>query len=354
MAVKGNKGEWSELYAFLKILSDKVLYSADENLTLIPQAFIKVLKVIRQERSDFVYEIDHINNQIIIKEHDHSVLAIPIIKISSKLSNILKKIQRGGDGSKGAFEIGEAEELMDELHTKKLKSAANKKADVYVTIDDQVTGTQPTKGFSIKSQIGGMSTLLNASGSTNFEFKIVKGRDQMIIVGPRPLIGLGDILASDETLEYVTMSNDTFQTNLMMIDSQMPLIVAEMIKGYYLGWGKEIAALTEYIKKINPLKSKSAHFYEYKIQELLRAVAFGMQPAKLWKGDYETHGGYIIVKQNGELACYHTYDRDSFGKFLYQNTRLETPSTSRHQFGEIFFQNGIKHIKLNLQIRFTT
>ena len=43
MTLKGNKGEWSELYALLKILSDKVLYSADENLALTDKVLLKCL-----------------------------------------------------------------------------------------------------------------------------------------------------------------------------------------------------------------------------------------------------------------------------------------------------------------------
>lgn len=350
---KGNKGEWSELYALLKILSDKVLYSADENLTLIPKAFIKVLNVKLEEKANLIYEIDHINDRIIVKEQNNILAAIPIIKISSKLSNILKKIKIGS-ASKGSFELAEAQELMSEIHAKKIRSASTVKADMYVTYEDQATGTQPTEGFSVKSQIGGMSTLLNASGATNFEFQIIDIPDHRKI-SKKPLINLENILASNQTLEFVGISNPDFQENLEMIDSYMPLIVAEMVKGYYLGFGKDVPELIEYIKSINPLKkSKTSHFYEHKIQELLRAIAFGMQPAKLWTGDYEAHGGYIIVKENGELACYHTYDRDRFGKFLYLNTRFETPSLSRHRFGKIEHRNGSKFIKLNLQIRFTS
>jgi len=52
MALTGNKGEWSELYDFLKILSEKKIYSADESLTLLPGSFLKVLSVIRKEGKD--------------------------------------------------------------------------------------------------------------------------------------------------------------------------------------------------------------------------------------------------------------------------------------------------------------
>jgi HpaII restriction endonuclease. len=33
MKLRGNKGEWSEIYTFLKLLADGKLYAADENLT---------------------------------------------------------------------------------------------------------------------------------------------------------------------------------------------------------------------------------------------------------------------------------------------------------------------------------
>lgn len=351
MSIKGNKGEWSEFYAFLKILSDKVLYSADENLVLIPNSFIKVLDVIRREKNDIFYSIDREQNQIFVKQKDEILAIIPIINISSKLSNVLQKIKTGSN-AKGAFEVPEAEILMQKLYTDRLKSGSSQKADILLKIDDPITGTHPIKGFSIKSRIGGMSTLLNASSATNFEFKIVSDNNTKKN-NKRPLIGLSNILTDQDRLEFVSIPNSNFSKNLKMIDSFMPQILAEMVKAYYFGYGKDVKSLTEYIKKIDPLKlGEQQYFYEYKIQQLLRAVAFGMQPTKLWKGQYEAHGGYIIVKESGELACYHTYDRDSFGKFLYLNTRLETPSLSRHKFGTIYEADDSKFIKLNLQIRF--
>ena len=32
MALRGNKGEWSEAYAFIKLLGEGKVYAADENL----------------------------------------------------------------------------------------------------------------------------------------------------------------------------------------------------------------------------------------------------------------------------------------------------------------------------------
>jgi len=39
MAMKANKGEWSEFYAFLKILEDKKVFAADKNLEIIPDKY---------------------------------------------------------------------------------------------------------------------------------------------------------------------------------------------------------------------------------------------------------------------------------------------------------------------------
>lgn len=352
MSLTANKGEWSELYAFFKILSQKRLYSADESLALIPNSFLKVLSIIRKEgKEDLSYDIDEEKDQIIVKKGDEILSVIPIYKINSKLSIILEKIRKGGE-SKGAFNLPEAEQTMEDLHCTKIGSPASSKTDISLKIEDPNTGTQPIRGFSVKSKIGGLSTLLNASGVTNFEFEVIKAdkhREKHI----KPMIGLNDILAEDETLKFNEIPNKIFRRNLTMIDSNMPEIMAEIVKGYYLGSGSSLKDLTNYIQSQDPLDmGDHEHFYEYKIQELLLAVAFGMQPSKPWTGSYETHGGYIIVKENGELACYHVYDRDKFKKFLYYNTKLETPSSSRHGFGQIYERDGRKFILLNLQIRF--
>jgi len=78
----------------------------------------------------------------------------------------------------------------------------------------------------------------------------------------------------------------------------------------------------------------------------------GMMPNSDWDGLLQAHGGYIIVKEDGEIVCYHVYNQDEFQSYLFNNTRMETPSTSRHGFGEIYEQGKEYYIKLNLQIRF--
>lgn len=49
MALTGNKGEWSEIYVFLRLLDTGRLDVADENLNAIPNEFYRILEIIRKE-----------------------------------------------------------------------------------------------------------------------------------------------------------------------------------------------------------------------------------------------------------------------------------------------------------------
>ncbi|MFY1027322.1 HpaII family restriction endonuclease [Actinobacillus seminis] len=45
-------------------------------------------------------------------------------------------------------------------------------------------------------------------------------------------------------------------------------------------------------------------------------------------------------------------NRNYFEEYLLKNTKYKTASTSRHDFGEVYSENGEDFIKLNLQVRF--
>jgi len=72
----------------------------------------------------------------------------------------------------------------------------------------------------------------------------------------------------------------------------------------------------------------------------------------VWSGKYDATGGCLIVKDSGDILCYHIYDRNEFEDYLLSNTKLETASSSRHDFGKIYKDRDDFYINLNLQIRF--
>ena len=63
-------------------------------------------------------------------------------------------------------------------------------------------------------------------------------------------------------------------------------------------------------------------------------------------------GSTVVVKDDGQLVCYHLYNEDAFKDYLFNNTKFDTPSSTRHNFGTIYKHNGGLFINLNLHIRF--
>jgi type II restriction enzyme len=144
--------------------------------------------------------------------------------------------------------------------------------------------------------------------------------------------------------------------NLILIDSLLPTILSDCLLKYYSLGVSDMRLLISELEKNNPLKYDSQYshkFYEYKLKRFLTDVALGMVPSKVWYGQYDANGGYIIVKSSGEILCYHIYDKNQFEEYLVKNTKLDTASSTRHEFGKIYQDEvGSKFIKLNLQVRF--
>ena len=157
------------------------------------------------------------------------------------------------------------------------------------------------------------------------------------------------------TLKFVSTEKRMFGNNLTLVDSCLPQLVAEIVRTFYSTTSSRVSDLVEMIEGINPLKydlSENHPFYSYKVKHFLTDVALGLMPATAWTGMLDATGGYLVVKEDGEILCYHIYNRNEFEDYLYNNSKLETASSSRHDFGNVYRKNGKLYFKLNLQIRF--
>jgi type II restriction enzyme len=353
----GNKGEWSEIYALFKLLGDKNLFAGDADLKRIENLFYPIIKIIRNETGgNYEYAID---GDLVVISGDREKLRIPISKFSEQAVKLLSKIK----DSTGAFNIPETEAFMRTVNCGSIKARSTTKSDIRIVIHDQRINQTADLGFSIKSQLGGDSTLLNAGKTTNFVYQIIdfKGSsgDIEIInaIDTRSKIKdrLEEVKKLGGDLRFLSLEQDIFKNNLVLIDSLLPNILAEIIKTFFTSSLSTIHALTEEISSKNPLgyDTQFLHsFYEYKIKRFLTDVALGMMPSKVWGGLYDATGGYLVVKEDGEILCYHIYNRNQFEDYLYFNTKLETASSSRHEFGVLYLDYGQLKMKLNLQIRF--
>lgn len=117
---------------------------------------------------------------------------------------------------------------------------------------------------------------------------------------------------------------------------------------------KSLEALTAHLANINPMHYDLTHpspFYTYKIKHLLTTIALGLMPATPWQGIYDANGGLLVVKQDGEILCYHFYERNRFENYLFRNAYLERASSTRHNYARLERHDNKLLFKLNLQIR---
>lgn len=155
-------------------------------------------------------------------------------------------------------------------------------------------------------------------------------------------------------INFYKMCDETFKSNLQVIDTKMPEIMAGILLKYYKTKLTKVNELTAALAAENPcdFSSDKHKFYEYKIKRFLVDAALGMTPASIWNGEYDATGGYIIVKEDGEILCYHLYNYNEFKNYLFQNTVLDSPSSSRHKYGQIIKKDNQLFIKFNLLVRF--
>ncbi|MDD2243889.1 MAG: HpaII family restriction endonuclease [Dysgonamonadaceae bacterium] len=355
----GNKGEWSEIYVFLKLLADGRLDAADANLNVIPNIYYPIIKILRQENNK---ELEYcIKDEIrVFDENKNELIHIPVIEFINN-SKLLFSYLRSSQGRSFAFE--DIEDFLNSIKIFTLSATSTDKSDINLVVHDLKTGLEPKLGFSIKSMIGKDATLFNAGSTTNFIYEII-GNDQIVIdeinaIQTKPKIAnrIQKIRENGCSICFRNIQSDTLQLNLQLIDSDLPKILAELIILKYTSPGdSSIALLVNQLTINNPLNfnlSQGHPFYEYKIKNFLTDSALGMTPAAKWNGNYDATGGLIIVKENGDLVCYHIYNHNEFQDYLFNNTRLEQASTSRYGFGDLYQENGKLFIKLNLQVRFS-
>lgn len=354
----GNKGEWSEVYALFKVLGDTKVFAGDANLNKVEELFYPIIKIIRHESGgNFEYEI---SGDLVIISGGKEQLRVPVKTFIDQSAILLTQIKNSTGAS---FSIPEIEAFMTSVNCQSLKAKSTSKTDIRIVIHDQKINQTAELGFSIKSQLGSEATILNAGKTTNFIFKIEGAKldsneiETINAIDSRSKIKdrIETIKSKGGMLEFNTLEQDVFKNNLVLIDSLLPNILADVIKTFYTSNLSSTIDLTNEITKSNPLNydTQFSHtFYEYKIKRFLTDVALGMTPSKVWSGIYDATGGYLVVKENGDVLCYHIYNRNQFEDYLFTNTKLETASSSRHDFGKIYDINGQQYFKLNLQIRF--
>ena len=354
--IKGNKGEWSELYVLLRLLAYGKIYAADDKVKKIENVYFPILKIMREEvkGKKLEYRIEN-NEDVEIYNNDIKIKSVSREQLKKEADNLYNEIVNMKSRS---FEIEHTEKFANDIECYRLAAPSSDKTDITMQIHDIHTGFEPICGFSIKSELGSAPTLLNASGATNFAFEVEGISDEQMeqineLNNPKSkIMDRMEQIFSLGTVKYSKPLNEKFANNLMLIDSRMEEIIAQVLICYYRDNISDCREIINKLEEENPLRFPKKGFYEFKFKKFLCSVALGMMPSKEWDGHDEANGGYIIVSSDGDVLAYHIYNRDYFEKYLLDNTKLERGSTSRHGFASLYKEDDKIYMNLNLQVRF--
>ena len=379
--LKGNKGEWSELYVLVSLLADGKLYQSDYDLNKDFENIYDVIKAYKEE-TDYNLEFDR-NNKIIISKlegEEKTLLTTYSIDELKKLSEILYNGIANGKGQ--TFPIIEANNFIDSASINKLKAKATVKADIKLKIYDHRLAKETDLGFSIKSLLGGNSTLFNTGVGNNFIYQIENKLPISISdfnsTTYKPSGGISKITHRLRELEsygsqisYKNIQSKQLWKNLKMIDGDLPDILAWALYYRWINRESSLKKVADILEEKDPLnfydnQPDKQKLYEYKLKRFLTESAMGMTSETAWLGEYDSFGGVIIAKNDGDIVCFHIYDFNLFRNYLLNNTMFEQPSTGedslnpgnprskgkRYFYGWLFEENEELNFKINLQIRF--
>jgi len=353
-----NKGEWTELLVFVKLLAEQKLYLSDKDLNKKVDSFNLKKVTTRNLDLDF-YIIDkstiQSKNSVTNKKNKIDIAEL----LSEKnLSSIKDSIINGSK----TFPIPEFAVIQKTLGFDVVKGGtSNQKSDIVLDIQNDEFDKQ-NEGFGIKSYLGSKPTLLNASGNTNFIFR-VDGLDDSKIDEVNKIDTrhkLKDRIILIEKLggkfKYIGAEKEIMEYNLKICDSLMPKIVGHLLLSFY---EKRISSITKIVNEIHKVGdlNKEINYgekesLEIKIKTLLISILLGFFAGKKWDGNYLANGT-IVMKNSGDCVGFHIIDAKSLKDYLFENIKLDTPSTTRHRFGKLYKErDGKLYFKLNLQLRF--
>ena len=158
--LSGNKGEWSEIYVFLRLLEMGKLYAADGNLNRIDSVFYDIINIIRSENAGVLeFRVNRADNIISVYNTDTDEILIELS--SEEFADVATKLYNEIVAASGSsFCSADTEDFLDKIGVETLKAKSNDKADIRIKIHDINTGYESVQGFSVKSRLGSASTNL--------------------------------------------------------------------------------------------------------------------------------------------------------------------------------------------------
>lgn len=303
-----------------------------------------------------------------------------------------KKAQKEADKLAGveskpkALQSMHSQRILDLLCLNALRAKSGVKSDLYLTMESS-SGRRIPQGFSVKSQMGSKSCLVNSSGATIFKYEVLNTtlagatiledgliykkaeaakRPETAASAKRGPATLVPALLSEPgvSIKFHSVVNDNFRESLEMIDSHFPEALGMVILQRFKTGKSRIAELADeadlkkFLVSIGMSQRVAESYLAEKLKDLLRKFALGMQANTPWVDQAEVQGGWVLVIEDGKVVGYRFDNPDAFRAYLIGHTMIDTPSTSRvpkntAKVGRVFEKDGKLFMTLSLIVKFT-
>ncbi|MCH3976049.1 MAG: HpaII family restriction endonuclease [Bacilli bacterium] len=351
-----NRGEWSEIYAILCLLICPDLAIGDSNLEVVSQNLYKLKKIkIDDAETNGIIEYSLKNkDKVEIYYNNELNNIISILELNENKNRIFNAIENAPIGN-GAFEINGLDSLLVKLTKgKTIKAKSFNKEDLTALVLDKRIGKDKSLKYSIKSSLGSPATLLNSSQHTNFLYS-VKGLsdsdiEEINFISTRTKLVDRIKMIRDKggVISFEKVSDPSFEYNLRIIDSHMPHYLGNVLLESYSSENKNLKELFE-----NSNQFEDRVFALKKLGDFLEGISFGFFPSIKWDGNKQVNGGLVIVKENGNIIILDLiYYRNEVLKYLMNETKLDSPSSTRYHMLSLYKMFDKTYFTLNLQIRY--
>ena len=335
-----NVGEWSEIYAVARLLTNDFSHDLAGGDKRIIRA--KVQHSIAETEVEYA-----VSDQIVSVNQDNRQPFHLECKEISRLANGLLIDMRLK--SNRTFQSHAGMRLVELLCFG--GTSAVLRDDVRVVF---ATG-KPTdwKGVSIKSFIGAKPTLLNASSATNFSYRLTGPKDSLRKVSMLNNLTMKPLFTffkeNQIDLAFSSMDNAVFSQSLQGFSRDLDVLIAQLLRDAAFQSKKK---LKDVWGLTNESGARAAQVLDPGLLKFLGAVGLGLQPATRWAPRGDDFGGFLNIQPGGTAELVGEANLEALGEQLFQTLRFEWGSRTKHKFGIPFKEGSDLMIKLNLQLRY--
>lgn len=354
--------EANELYVFFSLLAKGQVDLGDANGESAGVA--PIMAVVRHEHDGMrLYGIESDDVRVEIGGTVQFFPREDFAAAAELILQVMKQTPKSENGAKTVLDLTDIEPFLDALQIFDLEAQTEDRTNMHLLLWHR---DAPLTGVRIQSNLCGFQPLLAGGRTSNIKFEQTGVRfsspavhkinwtdqpENIAEVGRRILY----IQSLGGQLKYSDVADKIFKSNLLMVDTNLPRILASMLMTLFIDGTARIDELTALMEEKNPLKVKDElvrkhGFYAHKMRQLLLAVVWGMRPTKQYQGRPSAISGYLMVDKQGVIRLYSRADEQTFADYLFHHTRLEKGLPDEDKYGYLERENGAYYLKLNLKI----